>query len=131
VPYALQIPKIFRVEEEMVQYSITVGDKEYLLHTDFEYSGKLTAVVYKPDMTQLAGAFTPGERVIMIFRYQYDFSAVANGLDGKLYMYAYYDSNNLPMIIGNLWGTGDFRCVQIDAIGEGATHTGTVTGWPE
>jgi hypothetical protein len=129
---------IFKATEVMAEYTITVGDNDpYVLGEDFEYSGTMISIVYKPDLATLAGTFTFGERMIWRWWYQYDFSAGSSGLEGKLCLYAYLKwESGIPTEskVCSIWGTGDFRCVKIDAtinIAAGGAHEGTVTGWPE
>jgi len=126
----------FKTPELMTFYEITVGDDVYTL-ADFDYVGTMFSVVYKPDMTAYAGVFTPGEKVNWRWLYQYDFSAVPGGLEGKIYIYAELKmESGVPTDskICSLWGTGDFRCTKIRAtidMSAGGAHVGTVTGWPE
>ena len=85
---------IFKWKEALrpVGNDITVGDNTYSLGTHFEYSGKMVVLVYEPFPPFSAPArpfLAWGERVIWMFWYQYDFSAVSGGLDGKINMFAY------------------------------------------
>lgn len=129
---------IFKTPELMAFYEITVGDDVYTL-ADFEYSGTMVSVVYKPNMDQdpYLGVFTPGEKATWRWLYKYDFSAVSGGLEGKIYIYAEVKLESgvqTDSKVCSLWGTGDFRCVKIDAtidVLAGGAHIGTVTGWPE
>ena len=126
---------IFKTPELMVDYTITVGDDVYTLD-DFEYSGTMVSIVCKPNLAEYAGVFTPGEKATWMWLYQYDFSAVPGGLEGKIKMSAYLKwEPGVPTDskICSLWGTGDFRCTKIDAVIDmsgGGAHVGTVTGWP-
>ena len=129
-------PKLayFTTPEYMVDYTITVGEDVYTL-ADFDYIGTMFSVVHKPNMTEYAGVFTPGEKMTWKWLYLYDFSAVQGGLEGAIYIYAEYKLKaGVPVSskIFSLWGTGDFSCTQINAIIDMSVgHIGTVTGWPE
>jgi hypothetical protein len=117
------------VDEEL-DYTITVGEEDYYLHTDFEYEGyhKWTAVG-APFGTMYgvlpAGSKSNHWRV----EYKYDFSAVADGIDGTLEMLLLY--NNGESSIRSLRGTGDLQNVQIMATVVAGHHEGIVSGWPE
>ena len=127
---------IFKATEVLAEYTITVGENDYVLGEDFEYSGTMMSIVYKPYLPY-AGTFTVGERAVWSWLYQYDFSAGSSGLEGKLCLYAYLKwESGIPTEsdVTVIWGTGDFRCVKIDAtidVLAGGAHVGTVTGWPE
>ena len=123
---------IFKWDEIMLDYTITVDGKEYKLHQDFEYSGKAVVIAIGPQVVPMPSPLAPADRTFFIVNYVYDFSAVPGGLEGKIRMFAFSDSDNPPMKIRSLWGTGDFRCVRIRAEGKevGLGHIGTVSGWP-
>jgi hypothetical protein len=99
---------------------------------DFEYSQscKYTAIgapfTYIPPFGLTLGS-TSNHFVI---KYEYDFSAVEDEIDGKLQML--FVTNNGESSIRSLRGTGDLQNVQIMATSPDlGGHVGVVMGWPE
>lgn len=128
-------------EEVMTAYTITIDGISYELGVDFEYSGFAKWTVWNPtgENHPLLG-FPLGEIMELKVNYVYDFSAVPEGIDGKIRMIARIKMEDINeffiagnMKIKSLWGTGDLRNTKIEATNGGAgnpNHIGTVCSWP-
>jgi hypothetical protein len=127
-------------DEIMAAYTITVDGTEYDLNDDFLYTGHATWTIWDPELPlAVPSLYTPGSKILFDVKYMYDFSAVADGIDGTIEMHARGIGESIfdiilngKMFISSMQGTGDLKNVVIQAIGvAGPGHIGIVSGWPE
>jgi hypothetical protein len=126
-------------EEKMLDHTITVGENEYNLGEDFEYTGFAVLTVWDP-LPVPPGNFPPGSKISFDVKYMYTFLP-ASGIEGTISMHAIataesFDDVTIPgaMFVASMQGTGDLINVNIKATGGadiGVTHNGIVSGWPE
>jgi hypothetical protein len=126
-------------EEIMLDHTIIVGENEYNLGEDFEYTGFAVLTVWDP-IPGPPGDFPTGSKVSFDVKYMYTFLP-ASGIEGTISMHAKataesFDDVTIPgaMLVTSMEGTGDLINVNIKATGGadiGVTHNGIVSGWPE
>ena len=115
-------------EESMINYEIFIGEKSFVLHEDFEYEGTSVFTAIGAPFNYIYGVYMGSTSNHWRIQYTYDFSAIPNGIEGKLEMLFIHINGETS--IRSLKGTGDLANVQIMATAVLGMHEGIVLGWP-